>query len=288
MNCRWCCSTDGECNDPAVLPDVAVLRVHIAEHRVLALARPGRALRPLRPKTARGDQKARNPDTKQHQSSLIECDMLDLPSPLPGLKAGRACASSGPPDCNKQEVRPSPRSPQGPNGPRRQKRACLLRGRRARRARQAVVASAAVLSTVRRVSTASPILASLQSCRGASRLVGSSFGGLRSPVWSDPRYGRYTFPRGQYRTTRPRLPILHPSGVHSRHGADHVVKRSNRSIDLRIRPREYVGLRIRKLEAGDPDHYLVRMPSVAWPRTMPAQPSSDRGANFSTQRRTVS
>jgi hypothetical protein len=159
---------------------------------------------------------------------------------------------------------------------------------RTKGAASAVVASAAVLSTVRRVSTASPILASLQSCRGASRLVGSSFGGLRSPVWSDPRYGRYTFPRGQYRTTRPRRPILHPPGVHSRHGADHVVKRSNRSIDLRIRPREYVGLRIRKLEAGDPDHHLVRMPSVAWPRTMPAQPSSDRGANFSTQRRTVS
>jgi hypothetical protein len=36
-----------------------------------------------RAETARGDQKARNPDTKQHQSSLIECDILDLPSPLP-------------------------------------------------------------------------------------------------------------------------------------------------------------------------------------------------------------
>jgi hypothetical protein len=57
-----------------------------------------------RAETARGDQKARNPDTKQHQSSLIECDILDLPSPLPGLKAGRAYASSGPPDCNKQST----------------------------------------------------------------------------------------------------------------------------------------------------------------------------------------
>ena len=118
---------------------------------------------------------------------------------------------------------------------------------RTKGAASAVVASAAVLSTVRRVGTASPISTSLQSCRVASRLVGSSFGGLRSPVWSVPQYGRCTFPRGQYRTTRPPLPILHPSGVHSRHGADHVVTRSNRSIDLRIRPREYVGLRIRKL-----------------------------------------
>src|SRR6516162_5224793 len=40
-----------ERSDPAVLPDVAALRVagHIAEHQVLALARPGWALRPLRP-----------------------------------------------------------------------------------------------------------------------------------------------------------------------------------------------------------------------------------------------
>src|SRR5271165_434816 len=40
-----------ECSDPAVLPDVAVLRVagHVAEHQVLTLARPGWALRPLRP-----------------------------------------------------------------------------------------------------------------------------------------------------------------------------------------------------------------------------------------------
>src|SRR5271166_6965134 len=40
-----------KCSDPAVLPDVAVLRVagHIAEHQVLTLARPGWALRPLRP-----------------------------------------------------------------------------------------------------------------------------------------------------------------------------------------------------------------------------------------------
>jgi hypothetical protein len=31
---------------------------------------------------------------------------------------------------------------------------------------------------------------------------------------------------------------------------------------------------------GDPDHHLVQMPSVAGPRTMPAQPSSDRGAKL--------
>src|SRR5271165_1168757 len=47
-----------ECSDPAVLPDVAVLRIagHIAEHQVLTLARPGWTLRPLRtgPQPAHG------------------------------------------------------------------------------------------------------------------------------------------------------------------------------------------------------------------------------------------
>src|SRR4029077_6120111 len=47
----------------------------------------------------------------------------------------------------------------------------------------AVVASTAVLSTVRRVSTASSISTSLQACQVASCLFGSSFGGLRSPVF---------------------------------------------------------------------------------------------------------
>src|SRR5438046_10278311 len=40
-----------ECRYPAVLPDVAVLRVagDVAEHEVLPLARPGGPLGPLRP-----------------------------------------------------------------------------------------------------------------------------------------------------------------------------------------------------------------------------------------------
>src|SRR5215467_8035382 len=51
----------------------------------------------------------------------------------------------------------------------------------------------------------------------------------RWPLWISPR------PMGA---------IRHPFGVHSRQGADHVVSRSNRSIGLLLRAKEYVEPRI--------------------------------------------
>jgi hypothetical protein len=40
--------------------------------------------------------------------------------------------------------------------------------------------------------------------------------------------------------------------------------------------------------AGDPHHHLVEMPTIARPRTAPAQPSRDRRSEFQNQHRTVS
>jgi hypothetical protein len=63
-------------------------------------------------------------------------------------------------------------------------------------------------------------------------------------LWPTRRGGRCAFPHGQYQTAGAWVAIRHPFGVHSRHGADHVASRSNRSNGLLLRLKEYVEPRI--------------------------------------------
>jgi hypothetical protein len=74
-------------------------------------------------------------------------------------------------------------------------------------------------------------------------------------------------PHGQYQTAGAWVAPFDPSGVHSRRGTDHVVSRSNRSIGLLLRAKEYVEPRIGR--ASERSYAKTQRPQTCSSRGIP-------------------